>query len=63
MLRLGRFTLVLAGVLVAVGLLGGFGAMLAGASDYIVPLIGLVPLGFVLGFAGLAAVVLSEPRR
>lgn len=61
MVRLGRWTLLLALVLIVAGLLGGFGMMIAGVANPL-PLLGLVPLGFVLGFAGLAMVVLHGPR-
>lgn len=62
MLQIGRWTLRLALLLIVVGLLGGFGLMFFGYPDPGMSLVTLVPFGFVIGFAGLAIVVLHERR-
>lgn len=62
MLRIGQWTLRLALLLIVAGLLGGFGLILAGHTDTGMAVVTLVPFGFVIGFAGLAIVVLHEKR-
>ena len=62
MLRIGQWTLRLALLLIVAGLLGGFGLMLFGYPEPGMSLVTLVPFGFVIGFAGLAIVVLHEKR-
>ena len=56
--RLGVYLLWLGAVLTGVGLVGGFGAMFSGADGIAKLLLAAVPLGFVLGFAGIVTTLL-----
>lgn len=63
MQRLGRPLLVLGALLALIGLVGGFATMFNDMDQIALRLLGLVPVGFVLAFAGLALVVLFGPER
>lgn len=56
--KFGTILVVVGGLLTAIGLLGGFGFMFAGSDDIAKPLLATVPLGFVVGFAGLVTTLL-----
>lgn len=65
--KVGMFALT-GGVLVTlIGLLGGFGFMFAGHDELAKPFLAAIPLGFLLGFAGLVTTLLnasqSDDRR
>ncbi len=63
-LRLGRWLVIIGGILTVVGLATGFTAMIAGSElGNILNLLGLVPLGVLLAFSGTVIVVLTEPRN
>lgn len=59
--RLGLYALSLGGVLCAVGLVLGFGFMFAGRDEDAKLLLAAVPLGFVVGFAGIVMTLLNPP--
>ena len=62
MLRFARIGVYLGVILVVLGLVTGFGALFTDLDDLAIMLLRLVPLGFVLGFAGLAVLLLLGPR-
>ena len=59
--RAGRIAIGTGAVSVSVGLAGGFGAMLEGFDGLALKLLTLVPLGFVLLFAGVVMTQLHRP--
>lgn len=61
-LRLGRWLVVIGGLLTAIGLITGFSAMTIGDRGLILNLLGLTPVGVLLAFCGTVLVVLTEPR-
>lgn len=63
MLRLGRIAIYVAVILVAGGLVTGFGALFTGHQEMGIALLSLVPAGVLAGFAGVVIIVLNEPRQ
>ena len=63
MILLGRISFVLGLVLTIIGLVAGFGLLFADIDNWAKFFLMLVPLGFVIGFAGLATHILFEPRE
>ena len=61
-LRIGRWLVVIGGILTVVGLITGFAAMTTGERGLILNLLGLVPVGVLTAFCGTILVVLTEPR-
>jgi hypothetical protein len=61
--RFGRAAVYLGIVLVAVGLIGGFGAMFRNAGDVAVNLLMLVPLGFAALLTGIVVTQLHRPDK
>jgi hypothetical protein len=61
--RLGHYSLILGLVLTVVGLVLGFGFMFSGKDDLAKLFLMVVPLGFLILFAGLSTVVLFSPRE
>ena len=59
--RFGVYLLIAGAACVLVGLAAGFGSMFAGHDDLAKMLLGLVPLGFVVGFAGMVTTLLYPP--
>lgn len=59
--RLGTYLLVLGGLLTIVGLVFGFGFMFAAHDSYAKFFLAVVPLGFVVGFAGVVMTLLNPP--
>lgn len=62
MYRAGRLLIWLGVALCAVGLVGGFAMLFRDSDAAAVNLLGLVPLGFVLLFAGVVATLFGTPR-
>lgn len=62
MLKLGRWLLIIGGVMTVIGLVVGFGLLFTGHKEQAMTGLSLAPLGFVFGFAGLVIVVMTEPR-
>ena len=58
--RFGVISLYVGLVMALVGLIGGFGLMLAGGQTWSKPLIALVPIGFLLIFNGLVTILLHR---
>ena len=61
--RVGRLAVYLGILLVAVGLVGGFGAMFRDADDVAVSLLMIVPLGFAALLTGIVVTQLHRPRE
>lgn len=61
-LKLGRWLVVIGGILTVVGLVTGFAAMLGGEQSQVLNLLGLAPVGVLVAFSGTILVVLTEPR-
>jgi hypothetical protein len=61
--RLGHYSLILGLVLTVVGLVLGFGFMFSDKDDLAKLFLMVVPLGFLILFAGLSTVVLFSPRE
>ena len=61
-LRLGRWLVVIGGLLTLIGLVTGFTALVSGAASRIPNLLGLAPIGVLIAFSGTILVVLTEPR-
>jgi len=61
-LKLGRWLVVIGGILTVVGLVTGFAAMLGGEQSRVLNLLGLAPVGVLMAFSGTILVVLTEPR-
>lgn len=59
--RLGTYALILGSVLCIAGLMLGFGFMFAGHDDPALLFLALVPLSFVVGFAGMVMTLLNPP--
>ena len=62
MLRIGRVLIYLAMFIVVSGIAAGFYALFAGPQELAVMLLAVVPVGVLLGFAGLILIVMTEPR-
>ncbi|MDD5391973.1 MAG: hypothetical protein PHE17_03030 [Thiothrix sp.] len=60
--RIGRYSLILGLVLTIAGLVLGFGFMFAEQDELAKMFLMVVPLGFLILFAGLSTVVLFSPR-
>ena len=60
--RLGRYSVILGLVLTVVGLVCGFGFMFADKDDLAQFFLMIVPVGFLILFAGLSTVVMFSPR-
>jgi cytochrome c oxidase subunit IV len=60
--RIGRYSLILGLVLTIAGLVLGFGFMFADQDELAKMFLMVVPLGFLILFAGLSTVVLFSPR-
>ncbi len=61
--RVGQFAVYLGILLSAVGLIGGFTAMVRDADDLAVNLLVLVPLGFVALLTGVVVTQLHRPEE
>ncbi len=59
--RLGVVALIIGAVLTVVGLVVGFSFMFAGNDLMTKVFLAAVPLGFVIGFAGVVMTLFSEP--
>ena len=57
--RIGIYALLVGAVLVSIGLLAGFGLLFGGYDDQARLLLGAVPFGFLIGFAGVVMTLLS----
>ena len=57
--RIGIYALMVGAVLVSIGLLAGFGLLFGGYDDQARLLLGAVPFGFLIGFAGVVTTLLS----
>ena len=61
--RFGRYSLIVGLIITVVGLIFGFGFMFADSHEELAKMFLMaVPLGFLLGFAGLSTIVLFSPR-
>lgn len=61
-LKLGRWLVIIGGLLTLVGLVMGFASLAGGERSRILNLLGLVPVGVLIAFCGTILVVLTEPR-
>jgi hypothetical protein len=61
--RFGQYVLILGLVMTIVGLVFGFGFMFSGQQEWAKFFLMVVPLGFLILFAGLSTVVLFSPRE
>lgn len=59
--KFGVILLIVGGLLTAVGLVAGFGFMFAGIDDSAKLFLAMVPIGFVLGFAGIVTTLMFPP--
>lgn len=59
--RAGVYALIAGAILTLVGLVGGFGLLFTGHDEGAKTLLGVIPLGFVIGFAGIVATLLGRP--
>ncbi len=60
--KFGVIALIVGAVATVVGLGAGFGFMFAGHDEPAKLFLALVPVGFLVGFTGVVATLLSEPR-
>jgi uncharacterized membrane protein len=60
--RWGRTAALIGFVLTLLGIVFGFGAMFAGHDGWAKPLITLIPVGFLLLFAGVTTALLATPE-
>jgi hypothetical protein len=61
--RFGVWLMFCAAACVVLGLLVGFGAMFSGRDEIAKLMLGLVPVGFVVGFAGVVTTLLYPPPK
>lgn len=61
--RFGVGLLIVAAAFVVLGLLLGFGAMFSGHDEIAKMMLALVPVGFVVGFAGVVTTLLYPPPK
>ena len=60
--KIGRWSLYIGSAMIAIAVVFGLGALVLGYGKSALPLIGLAPLGIVLCFGGLSALVLGSPE-
>ncbi len=61
--RFGQYSLIAGLIITVAGLVFGFGFMFAGGHEDLAQMFLMaVPLGFLIGFAGLSTIVLFSPR-
>ncbi|MEN9503078.1 MAG: hypothetical protein RI964_2363 [Pseudomonadota bacterium] len=60
--RIGRYSFIVGLVLTIIGLIFGFGFMFAGNDELAKTFLMVVPLGFLILFAGLSTIILFSPR-
>lgn len=61
--RFGVVMLVAGGILTVLGLAVGFATMFAGKDELAKLFLGIVPLGFIVGFTGVATTLLFRPHK
>ncbi|PID45218.1 MAG: hypothetical protein CSB47_09550 [Proteobacteria bacterium] len=62
-LKIGRYLVILGFILTVVGLIAGFGLMFKGVDDWAKFFLMIVPIGFMVGFAGFTATLMSSPEK
>ncbi|WP_078122032.1 hypothetical protein [Thiosocius teredinicola] len=60
--KLGVYALIIGAILTVVGLVVGFSYMFAGNDQMTKIFLAAVPLGFVIGFAGVVMTLFSDPE-
>ncbi|MGD8484536.1 MAG: hypothetical protein PVJ63_02160 [Thioalkalispiraceae bacterium] len=60
--KIGKITLYIGIVLIACGIIIGFGAMIKNADSQAINWLGMVPVGFILMLAGTVATQLSRSK-
>lgn len=60
--KVGVYALIIGAILTIVGLVVGFSYMFAGDDQMTKIFLAAVPLGFIIGFAGVVATLFSEPK-
>ena len=60
--RIGRYSLIVGIIITVIGLILGFGFMFADKDELAKLFLMVVPLGFLLAFAGLSTIILFSPR-
>ena len=61
--KIGRFLFILGLILTLIGLVAGFGLMFQDIDEWAKLFLMLVPVGFVIGFAGFTATLMSTPEK
>ncbi|PWQ99063.1 hypothetical protein [Leucothrix pacifica] len=61
--KIGRFLFILGLILTLIGLVAGFGLMFQDIDEWAKLFLMLVPVGFVIGFAGFTATLMSTPDK
>ena len=61
--KIGRYLFVLGLILTVVGLVAGFGFMFQSIDEWAKIFLMLVPVGFVVGFAGFTATLMGTPEK
>ena len=61
--KIGRFLFIFGLILTLVGLVAGFGFMFQDIDEWAKLFLMLVPVGFVIGFAGFTATLMSTPEK
>jgi len=61
--KIGRFLFILGLILTLIGLVVGFGFMFQDIDEWAKLFLMLVPVGFVIGFAGFTATLMSTPEK
>jgi len=60
-LKIGRYLLIAGLVITLIGLMAGFGLMFFGDSEWAKFFLMVVPIGFMVGFAGLTTTLMNSP--
>ena len=60
-LKIGRYLLIVGFVITLIGLVVGFGLMFFGSSEWAKFFLMIVPIGFMVGFAGLTTSLMNSP--
>ena len=63
MRRLGRLTAIIGALMVALGLVVGFTAMIKGADTFAGPFLAVIPVGFLMLFAGVTTALLGKSGK
>ncbi|HDP89269.1 MAG TPA: hypothetical protein ENN42_04830 [Thioalkalivibrio sp.] len=64
MLRFGRLAVIVGIIITSLGMVVGFSALFTGADTFAKPFLGIIPVGFLMTFAGLTTTLLiGTPRK